>query len=335
MKTNNPTPEIKNSFFGNKFPIGLAFLLISLTVIAFYGITLFQAAQVNVLGSILVGLILVGLAIAIYTNISQYHFDVAWKFDIKQAFTSILVHALSALITYFLVQQFKLSAVIASALVGLLGAFLLPKLAVEIFCGSFVGMCSGAVIPKYFELTLAGAIAGLIFYLAKSFFAGFGGKLGTMAFLSVLITCLIYGGKGITPIGDQKIEFSWVVILVAALSTLLTYLLSNYKNLGVVKGASIIGLIGALVLPLLFPDLGKVLPVIAYSASFAGMSSKLRLPTIFPVLVAGLITGIIYLFSFPLYNGVGGKLGTIAFGASLATWGLSQIYENIFRSKNV
>ena len=93
-------------------------------------------------------------------------------------------------ITTFLLQRYGISAVVASCLVGLTGALLghylkSPHLPLIIFAGSFVGMTSAAIgtIPM---IILSGALTGLIFKFSLNIFAGFGGRLGTIALISTV-----------------------------------------------------------------------------------------------------------------------------------------------------
>jgi hypothetical protein len=95
-----------------------------------------------------------------------------------------------AVATSFLQEKYGITAVVSSSLVGLLGAaigYLLSDsyLPAAIFAGSFAGMTAIAVAPL--ELTaLAGAGAGVLFALLTEFnvFPGYGGRLGTVAFIS-------------------------------------------------------------------------------------------------------------------------------------------------------
>jgi len=91
----------------------------------------------------------------------------------------------------FILQKYGFSAVVASSAIGLSGASLAylfsnPHLAPVIFAGSFVGMTALSLtsIPI---IALAGASAGLIYTLTLNIFAGYGGRLGTIAFVSTVV----------------------------------------------------------------------------------------------------------------------------------------------------
>lgn len=96
--------------------------------------------------------------------------------------------------TSFLQQKFGVTAVVASSIVGLLGAALGSLLSnsylpAAIFTGSFAGMTSTAVAPLG-AAALAGAGAGVLLALlmALKVFPEYGGRLGAVAFIS---TCLV------------------------------------------------------------------------------------------------------------------------------------------------
>jgi hypothetical protein len=63
----------------------------------------------------------------------------------------------------------------------------------------------------------------------------------------------------------------------------------------------------------------RVLPASVYCGAFAGMTSSHVLPGTSWVVLAGIITGVIYSWAKHFWVGIGGKLGTIAFaGTALA-----------------
>jgi hypothetical protein len=103
--------------------------------------------------------------------------------------------------TSFLQQKYGMTAVVASSLVGLLGAAIgsllsNSHLAAAVFTGSFAGMTAIAVAPLG-ATALAGAGAGVLLALLTAFnvFPEYGGRLGTVAFIStslVLRTASVY-----------------------------------------------------------------------------------------------------------------------------------------------
>lgn len=90
----------------------------------------------------------------------------------------------------FILHKYGLSVVVASCLVGLLGAaleqlFKVHHLAFVIFAGSFVGMSSSSVTSLPLVL-IGGALCAVVYQLTTDYFKGFGGRLGTIAFISTI-----------------------------------------------------------------------------------------------------------------------------------------------------
>jgi hypothetical protein len=107
--------------------------------------------------------------------------------EMQQAMILIIASTGGALLTFFL-QKMGLSVVVSSSLVGLTGALIahfagVPHLAAVIFAGSFAGM-TGTSVGSYPLIILAGLLVGVFYLISLKIFAGFGGRLGTIAFVS-------------------------------------------------------------------------------------------------------------------------------------------------------
>ena len=111
----------------------------------------------------------------------------------KRMLTTLLIiigGCLGAIGTFQL-QKAELSPVVASCVVGLLGALIgyLMKnedLAMVIFAGSFVGMTTVSIASLPIML-IAGLACGVLYVFTEPIFVGYGGKLGAIAFVSVAI----------------------------------------------------------------------------------------------------------------------------------------------------
>ena len=119
-------------------------------------------------------------------------------------FTVILVTSiLVAIATYYVSIKLDLGPVIGSALISFLVSFPLylfpeslefiaPNLTmmvpVVVIGSSFAAMSSAQILSDYHKVATAGAFFAFIWWYASSFFAGFGGGLGTTACISVVIT---------------------------------------------------------------------------------------------------------------------------------------------------
>ncbi len=228
-------------------------------------------------------------------------------------------------LTFVLSVESGLGPVVASSVVGLLAAMLVRKHATAVFCGSFVGMSSPDVYGYAGVVLFAGICAGVVFVAAKRVMNGFGGKLGTVAFTGALSASFLLQarlGSLPVPVGTDAL---WVLAY-ATVGAVVTYVLSVHLRNGPVPASAMVGLLSGLLLPVLHgPQPGTLFAVVAFCASFTGMSSPARLPTSIHIACAGLITGLVFLYASPFFDGAGGKLGTIAFGSSIAVWGLQQL----------
>ena len=95
-----------------------------------------------------------------------------------------------AVLTYLL-REYGVSPVVSSCLVGLGGALVgqylsLPHLSAVIFTGTFVGM-TGLEVATLPQISIAGAFAGLLYGMTVNLFSGYGGRLGAIAFISVIV----------------------------------------------------------------------------------------------------------------------------------------------------
>ncbi len=98
-----------------------------------------------------------------------------------------------------------------------------------------------------------------------------------------------------------------------------TYFANHTLGLGAVIAASLVGLLGACTPALLRHKNANLLPLLIYCGAFIGMSSMQVLDRLSAVAQAGLVAGFIFWLTQYVYEGFGGKLGTIAFGAVLLT----------------
>lgn len=251
--------------------------------------------------------------------------------DIKPASISrktfeFLAVVIGGVFTFYLSYDIGMGVVIGASLVGILTDMVLPEYGAPAYCGAFVGMSSNALLFNYGEVAIASAIAGVVYVLSRDVFSGFGGKLGTIAFIGAALAGFGFGRDFIfAPITDLHTSL-WVLVI-AFIATPLTFYLNCDRGNGPVLASGVVGLAGGLILPALFPQIGHTLAVVAICASFTGMSNKTRCTKSWHILVAGLFTGVLFVFSTPLLGGAGGKLGTIAFASIIATNGFIKFYQ--------
>lgn len=99
-----------------------------------------------------------------------------------------------------------------------------------------------------------------------------------------------------------------------AIAGILTYYISVGLHFGPVIASAGIGFLASYLPSVSSSTFLKSLPVPIYCGTFVGMCSSFLAEDYFFVAYAGLVAGIIYLIARDALNGVGGKLGTIAFG---------------------
>jgi hypothetical protein len=238
-----------------------------------------------------------------------------------------LAVAAAAPVTRLLAVEANLGVVVASALVGLCAFLVVPEDAVAAYCGSFVGMASPAVLPALVTVTAAGVVAGIVFIAAKRVFDGFGGKLGTTAFVGCGAVVL---ATGLDPEIARAPDLGTAALLVVAgaIAAVVTFVLSVDLDHGPVVGSAVVGLVAGLVCPAVIPAGGQVAAV-AFCGSFAGMASPDRISGPAAMLVAGTVSGALFVGATPFFVGLGGKLGTIAFAGCLFTCGLQSAGDDL------
>lgn len=111
-----------------------------------------------------------------------------------------------AVVTFVLSLWFGQGPVMASGMIGLAAGLLLPAihgpelggtLAVGVYSASFAGMSGTNRFEKAYWMAFAGVMVTLAFMYSSPFMGGGGGKLGTIAFGSVI------GVRGLMEIGMQ------------------------------------------------------------------------------------------------------------------------------------
>lgn len=113
-----------------------------------------------------------------------------------------------------------------------------------------------------------------------------------------------------------------------------TYLLAHKTNMGAVRASAFLSLILGIVFHshgLRLPFLSEI-PFIFIGASFVGMTAPSQLNLI-GIFFASCIFGVLYLVLPPIYDGVGGTLGTAACVSVLVTSGVHMIFRRRSKKK--
>ena len=229
---------------------------------------------------------------------------------------NFLAVVLCALITYVFSYHLEMGPVVASGLVGIMAALIISKHTVAAFCGSFVGMACNTLLINHWYVLLAGIIAGLVFVFSKNVFKGFGGKLGTIAFTGCVWAALITR-RGFT--GDSIVNWDTgkYLLIYSVLAAVITYILNVRLNNSAVISSGAVGVSAGLIMPVIYPQMGAIIAVMMYCASFAGMANLERIPNEIYMVITGILCALFFIYSAPYLGGAGGKLGTIAFASCI------------------
>lgn len=110
----------------------------------------------------------------------------------RRSFYIFLCCLIGVNLTWFINHEMGYGPVIANGLVGVMAAIFLPNdLAGITYTSSFVGMSSLAIIPSMVAATLGSIIVWIVLQATAEIYAGIGGKGGTTAALSTIITKII------------------------------------------------------------------------------------------------------------------------------------------------
>ena len=100
------------------------------------------------------------------------------------------------------------SAVIASAIIGLIGGLILKEYQGINYAASFAGMSSLSAWTG----PILGALVFIVWLLLEDHFKGVGGKLGTIALISGIIYCLFTGNTNLVSNWDNINILTWMII---------------------------------------------------------------------------------------------------------------------------
>lgn len=229
-------------------------------------------------------------------------------------------------LTFYLNHSIGLGAVLASSVVGLLAAWAFKPYAAAIYCGSFIGMACSLIFSSPLSLLTASLISGSLYVLTLHMFAGFGGKLGFMAFCGTFLTSLIFRTplRTVEPLERNLYILVFLFVIAAGMAT---YMLQRAFDMDAVSASALVGL----TLALLYPDSTHVIVVAAFCATFTGMVSYNRVKTYKEMFFLTTLTAVLFIAAFALFDGSGGKLGAIAFLATVSGIGMLDFIRMIKR----
>ena len=309
------------------------FIILSFFTLTLYSFGFYESLDKAFLPALTAALWMAGFIIESVRELgaSRLQGGIFFELDLKEDFLSLISVFGGSLAAYYVNTGFGLGSVTASALTGILAAVFIKPYAAAVYCGSFAGMAS----PEFLGSTCmiyAGIISGVVYVMCKNIFNGFGGKLGTVAFAGCIFASLITGS---TLLGSAVPGWNTGIILIvySAAGAVITFHLNVRAGYGPVLASGITGIAAGLLLPAVHGQAaGSMYALGVFSASFAGMSSKERFSSAALMVPAGIICGLIIIFTSPYMGGAGGKLGTAAFGSVI---GLNGLRTAVSRLSNI
>jgi hypothetical protein len=234
----------------------------------------------------------------------------------------------AAVLTHWL--QGSMNVVLASAAVGLIGAMTMKDHESEIFLGSFIGMASATLFPLY-AVAAAGLFGGLIYTWLKPWLHHAGGKLGFLAFLSIYAVSTFQPSSPF--LLGSGVEINGVFFVISLLSVVVVQLLKGkFQQTGVFASAAVGVVLGLFWMFVSSAEMQTAM-VIAYGATFVGMTSK-KILSESMVLLGAFVYPMMYVLFSPLFQGYGGKLGMIALLTTTLLHGLIEIARMLETKRN-
>ncbi len=241
---------------------------------------------------------------------------------------SMVVIIANVLLTYFVALYFETSTIFAASLVCVLSAYTLPTRQTEAYSGSCGGMI-GVYLSSHWSIALlVGVVTGLVYILFKPYFLGVGGRGGSLPYTATILTVrllLNLNPEQRTPIEPNLIVSSFFILVFV---TFLTFLLHKYKILSVVKAAMVVSLIFALLIPTDYYTLTTAM----FAGTIVGMSIEERLDGYFHLLAVAIICFILFVPSFHILDGIGGKLGILCLISYYSSNGLKILLQMVQHS---
>ncbi|MHA1713801.1 MAG: hypothetical protein ACTSW4_07185, partial [Candidatus Ranarchaeia archaeon] len=240
-------------------------------------------------------------------------------------FYNFLAVFLGAIFTFYMANYLSLGVVVAAAVTAICFDAIAPRYGVAAYSGAFIGMTEDLLFSRPETVLICAFLGGCIYVVTTDIFGGFGGKLGTIAFTSAILTVLGISSESIGPLIVPE-GWIWLIILSSVFGAVITFYISVELRRGGVFASGFVGLLAGLLLPTFHHEIGNIVAITIFCASFAGMSTNKRFPHIGFLAIVGLVIGLSFIFSTTVFMGLGGKLGTIAFGSGIAVRGYIDVY---------
>lgn len=250
-------------------------------------------------------------------------------YQLSKLMQSMLVVIGNVMFTYFVALYLETSTIFAASFVCVVSAYIMPNHQAEAYSGACGGMI-GVYLSSHWSIALlTGIMTGLFYILFKPYFLGVGGRGGSLPYSATILTIrllLNLNPETRTPIEHELIVPSFFTII---LVTFLTYFLHKHNILSVVKAAMVVSLVFTLLIPTEYYTITTAM----FTGTIVGMSIEERLDSYFHLFVIAIICCILFIPSFHILDGIGGKLGILCLISYYSSNGLKillQITQHYF-----
>lgn len=261
---------------------------------------------------------IIGLRFEFY-NVRATKIDKA-DYRFKELLKSCGNIIVTTMATYFIAIYFDTTTIFAGSLICVLSTYLFRNHQTEAYSGTVSGMI-GAYLCQHWSIALFTGISTALFYqLFKPYFKGVGGRGGSISYsASILVVRALLNLHPETraPLLSEYIFPSLIVILLTAY---LTYYLHDKGYFTVVQAA----MVTALVLSIIIPDKHYALTTAMFAGTVLGMSTGDRVDNYWKLTFIAIIGFVLFVPSYHILDGIGGKLGMLSLISYYGVLGLSQ-----------
>ncbi len=153
-------------------------------------------------------------------------------------------------------------------------------------------------------------------------------KFSVLVFIGIIGFLALFSIVKMAHESPGKPPKSYLLIFFVTLGALLTFLINLKFKTGPVIAAAFLGTLASFIPTLFRYKKNKIIdeiPAAVYCGTFVGMTSENIGATYWFISLAGIVAGILYVLATNTFVGVGGKLGTVAFGGVVFLFLLSFI----------
>lgn len=242
---------------------------------------------------------------------------------------SFMVVVSSALGTYFFTDIFDTTTILSASLICVIYTYVFPKHQSEAYSGTVAGMIGAYLCENIIVSTTTAVTTGLVFILFKPYFKGVGGRGGSIPYVATtLVVRVIFQLK---PRQQEPIEPAYVIpaLFIICAIGFLTYILHEKGILTIVRSAMMIAFVFSIIIPLEHYTLTTAM----FAGTVVGMSAVDRIDHYVQLLIINLITFLLFIPSFHILDGIGGKIGILCLLSYYGSLGIKILIESFEKKK--